>query len=71
MFEIKVYIVMQRMNVLTPEGDNLRIYDVCLTASEAQGIVDVVPGTYIDRRRVTKNTPRPNRTPKPTKQPRR
>lgn len=48
-FEVKTYVVMQRMNVATPEGDNLRVVDVCLTAAAADAVVDRVPGTFWER----------------------
>lgn len=54
MFEVKTYIVMQRMNVLTAEGDNLRVVDVKLTRAAADRIVDRTPGTFVAPHKATK-----------------
>jgi hypothetical protein len=48
-FTVKTYVVLQRMNVPTANGDNVRVVDVCLTAAAAERVVDRVPGTFVDR----------------------
>jgi hypothetical protein len=47
--EVKIYLVLQRLNVF-PEGSvNVRIIAAKLTRDAAQKIVDQMPGTYIER----------------------
>lgn len=53
-FSVKTYVVMERLNVPTPEGDNARVVDVYLTAEKAMAHVDRVPGTFVSKHRASK-----------------
>jgi hypothetical protein len=52
--QIKVYIVLQRNNVARDGEPNERIIATRLTRSAAQGIVDIHPGTRIEKHLATK-----------------
>lgn len=47
--EIKIYTVMQRLNLPKPGQPNVRVMAVKLTMAAAQKIVDANPGTWVEK----------------------
>lgn len=46
---IKVYVVMQRINIVSGDELNSRIIAARLTSSAADDIVDKTPGTWVEK----------------------
>jgi len=47
--QIKVYLVLQRINLPRPGEPNVRIVATRLTRAAAQSVVDTTSGTYIEK----------------------
>lgn len=51
---LKVYLVLQRVNLPKESEANVRVISARLTRDAAQKVVDAIPGTWIEKQVATK-----------------
>ena len=47
--QVKVYLVLQRHNLVKAGSPNVTVIGACLTRKAAQDIVDSMPGTFVEK----------------------
>ena len=53
--ELKVYVVLQRFNLPRHPEANVKVVATKLTRKSAQAVVDITPGTWIEKHVATKD----------------